>query len=195
LFFILVCIFFPLAVGQDVNLLRSIGPGVIWVTALLATLISLGNLFRIDFSDGSLSQLALSDHPLTVLLFAKSISHWITNQLPLVLLAPFLAIGFDLPIDSIEVLFLSLLIGTPALSMLGSLAAALAAGLQQSTGLIALLLLPLCAPILIFGARGSSLVIVGQDIAGSLYLLGALTLLILTLTPFATAAAVRVSLD
>jgi heme exporter protein B len=152
-------------------------------------------LLRADFADGTLEQLALSEQPLTVLLFAKSVAHWITTELPLVLLAPFLAVGFDLPGPAIQVLTLTLLIGTPALTMLGSIAAALTAGLQQSSGLLALLLLPLCVPILIFGARSAGLAVDGQSVIGPLYLLAGISVLALTLAPFATAAAVRVSLD
>ncbi len=195
LFFVIVCTLFPLAIGQDADLLRAVGPGAIWVAALLATLLSLNTMLRSDFADGSLEQLALSEQPLTVLLLAKSIAHWICTELPLVLIAPVLALGFDLPAVGVQTLTLTLLIGTPALTMLGSVAAALTAGLQQASGLLALLLLPLCVPILIFGARSVALAINGEGVAGPLYLLGGITVLAITLTPFATAAAVRVSLD
>ena len=195
LFFIIVCTLFPLAIGQDPELLRAIGPGAIWVAALLATLLSLGTLLRSDYGDGTLEQLALSEHPLTVLLLAKSVAHWIMTELPLVLLAPALAAGFGIPDAAIWILTLTLLIGTPALTMLGSVAAALTAGLQQASGLLALLLLPLCVPILIFGARSAGLAVEGESVTGPLYLLGGLSVLAITLAPFATAAAVRVSLD
>lgn len=195
IFFVIVCVLFPLAVGQDRDVLRALGPGAIWVAALLATLLSLNTLFKEDFEDGSLEQLALSKHPLSILLLAKTAAHWITCELPLVVLAPLLALGFDLPAAGIEALVLTLLIGTPTLSLLGAIGAALTAGLRRATGLMAVLLLPLTIPVLIFGARSVDLASQGESIAGPLYLLAGLTVLALTLTPFATAAAVRVSLD
>ena len=195
MFFIIVCTLFPLAIGQDTETLHKVGPGAIWVAALLATLLSLNSLFREDFEDGSLEQLALSPHPLTVLLLAKTCAHWIITELPLVCIAPVLALGFDLPSGGINGLLLTLLIGTPALSLIGSVGAALTAGLRSASGLLALLLLPLTVPVLIFGARAAALAGEGIEIDGPLFLLGGLTILALTLTPFATAAAVRVSLD
>jgi heme exporter protein B len=195
MFFIIVCMLFPLAIGQDLTVLREIGPGAIWVAALLATLLSLNNLYRDDFEDGTLEQLALSSQPLTVLLLAKASAHWVITELPLVIIAPLLAVGFNLPAEGIFGLTLTLLIGTPALSLLGSVGAALTAGLRQASGLIALLLLPLTVPVLIFGARAADLAAAGQSIAGPLYLLGGISVLALTLCPFAMAAAVRVSLD
>jgi heme exporter protein B len=194
-FFIIVCMLFPLAVGQDLTILREMGPGAIWVAALLATLLSLNTLYREDFDDGTLEQLALAEHPLTVLLLAKTVAHWLITELPLVLLAPVLAVGFSLSAEGIYGLVITLLIGTPALSLLGSVGAALTAGLRQASGLIALLLLPLTVPVLIFGARAADLAAGGEDISGPLYLLGGISMLALTLCPFATAAAVRVSLD
>jgi heme exporter protein B len=195
MFFVIVCTLFPLAVGQDAETLRDIGPGAIWVAALLATLLSLNSLFREDFEDGSLEQLALSPQPLTVLLLAKTSAHWIVTELPLVIIAPILALGFGMPASGIGGLMLTLLIGTPALSLIGSVGAALTSGLRGASGLLALLLLPLTVPVLIFGARAAALAGEGLAIDGPLFLLGGLTLLALTLTPFATAAAVRVSLD
>jgi heme exporter protein B len=195
MFFIIVCMLFPLAIGQDLTVLREIGPGAIWVAALLATLLSLNNLYRDDFEDGTLEQLALSSQPLTVLLLAKASAHWVITELPLIIIAPLLAVGFNLPAEGIFGLTLTLLIGTPALSLLGSVGAALTAGLRQASGLIALLLLPLTVPVLIFGARAADLAAAGQSIAGPLYLLGGISVLALTLCPFAMAAAVRVSLD
>jgi heme exporter protein B len=195
MFFVIVCTLFPLAVGQDLATLREIGPGVIWVAALLATLLSLNTLYREDFEDGTLEQLALAEHPLTFLLLGKTVAHWLITELPLIVLAPLLALGFNLPAEGVVGLMITLLIGTPALSLLGSVGAALTAGLRQASGLIALLLLPLTVPVLIFGARGAGLAALGGDIEGPLYLLGGISMLALTLCPFATAAAVRVSLD
>lgn len=194
-FFVIVCVLFPLAIGQDRELLRAVGPGAIWVAALLATLLSLNTLFREDFEDGSLEQLALSETPLTLLLLGKTIAHWLVAELPLVLLAPLLASGFAIPGEGMQALLLTLLIGTPALSLLGAVGAALTAGLRRASGLLAILILPLTIPVLIFGARSVDLAIRGQSIEGPLLLLGGISVLALTLTPFATAAAVRVSLD
>ncbi|MEE4184421.1 MAG: heme exporter protein CcmB [Gammaproteobacteria bacterium] len=195
IFFVIVCTLFPLAVGQDKELLRAIGPGAIWVAALLATLLSLNTLFREDFEDGSLELLALSRHSLSLLLLAKTLAHWLVAELPLVLIAPLLAFGFGLPAEGIQALLVTLLIGTPTLSLLGAIGAALTAGLRRATGLLAILLLPLTVPVLIFGARSVDLASSGQSIAGPLFLLGGITTLALTLAPLATAAAVRVSLD
>ncbi len=194
-FFVIVCTLFPLALGQDKELLQAVGPGAIWVAALLATLLSLNTLFREDFDDGSLEQLALSEHPLSVLLLGKTAAHWLVAEVPLVLLAPLLALGFDIPAAGREALLLTLLIGTPTLSLLGSVGAALTAGLRRASGLLAVLILPLSVPVLIFGARSADLAARGQSIEGPLLLLGGITVLALTLTPFATAAAVRVTLD
>jgi heme exporter protein B len=194
-FFVIVCVLFPLAIGQDAATLRAVGPGAIWVAALLATLLSLNSLFREDFDDGSLEQLALSNEPLTVMLLAKTFAHWIITEVPLIVVAPVLAMGFGLPSEGVIGLVLTLVIGTPTLSLLGAVGAALTAGLRGASGLLALLLLPLTVPVLIFGARAAALAAAGQPIEGPLYLLGGLSVLALTLTPFATAAAVRISLD
>jgi heme exporter protein B len=194
-FFVIVCMLFPLAIGQELSVLRQTGPGAIWVAALLATLLSLNTLYREDYEDGTLEQLALMDQPLTLLLLAKTLAHWVVIELPLIIIAPLLALGFNLPAEGISGLVLTLLVGTPALSLLGSVGAALTAGLRQASGLIALLLLPLTIPVLIFGARATDLAVNGQSIDGPLYLLGGISVLALTLCPFATAAAVRVSLD
>jgi len=195
IFFLIVCTLFPLAIGQDKELLRAIGPGAIWVAALLATLLSLNSLFKEDFEDGTLEQLALNDAPLSLLLLGKTAAHWLVAELPLVILAPVLALGFDIPAEGLRALMLTLLIGTPALSLLGAVGAALTAGLRGASGLLAVLLLPLTVPVLIFGARSVDLAVAGQNIDGPLLLMAGITVLALTLTPFATAAAVRVSLD
>ncbi len=194
-FFVIVCTLFPLAVGQDKELLRAVGPGAIWVAALLATLLSLNTLFREDHDDGTLEQLVLSERPLTLLLLGKTAAHWLTAELPLIILAPLLALGFDIPAAGLEALVLTLLAGTPTLSLLGAVGAALTAGLQRASGLLAVLILPLTIPVLIFGARSVDLAVRGQSIEGPLLLLTGITVLALTLTPFATAAAARVSLD
>jgi heme exporter protein B len=195
MFFVIVGTLFPLAVGQNAKVLQTIGPGAIWVAALLATLLSLNSLFREDFEDGSLEQLTLSSEPLSLLLLGKTVAHWIVTELPLILIAPVLALGFGMPAAGIKGLVLTLLVGTPALSLIGAVGAALTAGLRGASGLLALLILPLTVPVLIFGARAAALAGEGHPIDGPLYLLGGISILALTLTPFATAAAVRVSLD
>jgi len=194
-FFIIVCTLFPLAVGQDPEMLATIGPGAIWVAALLATLLSLNSLFREDFADGTLEQLALDSQPLTILLLAKTTAHWLVSGLALVILSPMLVLAFGMPTDAIPGVVVTLLAGTPALSLIGSVGAALTAGLRQASGLLALLLLPLTVPILIFGARAAALAAAGEPIEAPLYFLSAISVLALTLAPFAAAAAVRVSLD
>ena len=195
MFFAIVITLFPLAISPEPAVLRQIGPGVLWVAALLATLLALNTLFRSDFDDGSLEQLALSTHPLPLLVFGKILAHWLISGVPLVLLSPLLALSYDLSSNTLQVLALALLIGTPTLSLLGSVGAALTAGIRQAGGLLALLVLPLMLPVLVFGARATTLAATGQDPAGPLYLLAALAVLAVTLGPFATAAAVRVSLE
>lgn len=195
MFFAIVITLFPLAISPEPAVLRQIGPGVLWVAALLATLLALNTLFRSDFDDGSLEQLALSQQPLPVLVFGKILAHWLISGVPLVLLSPLLALSYDLSSNGLRVLALGLLIGTPTLSLLGAVGAALTAGLRQAGGLLALLVLPLMLPVLVFGARATTLAATGQDPAGPLYLLAALAVLAVTLAPFATAAAVRVSLE
>ena len=195
MFFAIVITLFPLAISPEPTVLRQIGPGVLWVAALLATLLALNTLFRSDFDDGSLEQLALSLHPLPILVFGKILAHWLISGVPLVLLSPLLALSYDLSANGLQVLALALLIGTPTLSLLGSVGAALTAGVRQAGGLLALLVLPLMLPVLVFGARATTLAATGQDPAGPLYLLAALAVLAITMGPFATAAAVRVSLE
>ncbi len=195
MFFAIVITLFPLAISPEPAVLRQIGPGVLWVAALLATLLALNTLFRSDFEDGSLEQLALSRHPLPLLVLGKILAHWLISGVPLVLLSPLLALSYDLSPNGLKVLALALLIGTPTLSLLGGVGAALTAGVRQAGGLLALLVLPLMLPVLVFGSRATTLAAMGQDPAGPLYLLAALAVLAITLAPFATAAGVRVSLE
>ena len=195
MFFAIVITLFPLAISPEPTVLREIGPGVLWVAALLATLLALNTLFRSDFDDGSLEQLALSTHPLPLLVFGKILAHWLISGVPLVVLSPLLALSYDLSLETLQVLALALLIGTPTLSLLGAVGAALTAGVRQAGGLLALLVLPLMLPVLVFGARATTLAATGQDPVGPLYLLAALAVLAVTLGPFAIAAAVLVSLE
>ena len=195
LFFVIVASLFPLGVGAEPNLLRSIAPGVIWVAALLATMLSLNRLFANDHADGTLEQMALSPHPLTVLVLTKVAAHWMLTGLPLVLISPLLAVQMNLPESAMGTLILSLLLGTPVLSLLGAVGAALTLGLRGGGVLVSLLVLPLYTPVLIFGAGAVAGVIAGIDIEAHFSLLAAFLALALTLAPWAAAAALRVSLD
>lgn len=195
LFFVLVVTLFPLGVGPAPQLLTTLGPGVIWVAALLATLLALDRLFYSDFEDGALEQLLLQPHPLSLLALAKIISHWLVTGLPLVVLSPLLAVLLNLPPSAIPVLLLSLLLGTPTLSIVGAIGAALTVGLKRGGLLLTLLVLPLYIPVLIFGSGAVQAASVDLNTTGQLYILVAMLILALTLAPFAIAAALRVSVD
>ena len=194
-FFVLVSSLFPLAISPAADVLRQVGPGVLWVAALLSMLLSMNRLFRDDFEDGSLEQLVLAPQPLVLLVLGKVLAHWLQMVLPLLLLTPVVAIAYDLPGEATRVLLLSLLLGTPALSLLGGITAALTVGLRQGAGVLAILLLPLSIPVLIFGSRATDLAVEGMDTTGPLMLLGAISILSASLAPFGIAAALRVSLD
>jgi len=195
MFFAMVTALFPLALSPRMDVLRGIGPGVLWIAALLAGLLSLNALFRSDLEDGTMEQLVLGSEPLPLVMLAKTVAHWLISGFPLVLLAPLLALTYDLPGTAVATLCLTLLIGTPILSLLGAVGAALTAGLRQAGGLLALLVLPLTMPVLIFGARATDMAMHGLDPAGPTYLLGAMLLLAASLAPLAAAAAIRISLD
>lgn len=192
-FFAMVAALFPLAVGPSTEQLEITGPAVLWVAALLAMLLSLNSLFLSDYEDGSLDQMLVSATPLTVLALGKSIAHWISSGLPLVLVSPLVALTFRMPFSVTGVLMITLLLGTVSLSMLGSIGAALTVGLHRGTALLSLLILPLAMPVLIFGSRTVALVAAGDGVAGGLYFLGAYAVLVLSFAPFATAAALRIS--
>jgi heme exporter protein B len=192
-FFAMVSTLFPLAVGPSTEQLQFSGPGVVWVAALLATLLSLNSLFLGDYEDGSLDQLLLSPQPLPLLALGKAIAHWLITGLPLVLAAPLIAITFQMDTAAISVMMTTLGFGTISLSLLGSVGAALTVGLHRGTALLSLLILPLAMPILIFGARTVALAASGDAVAAGVYFLAAYCMLALTLAPFATAAALRIS--
>ena len=194
-FFAIVVSLFPLGVGPDPTILRTMAPGVLWVAALLATLLSLNRLFAADYADGTLEQFALSPQPLTSLVFAKVAAHWVTTGLPLLLLSPLLAIQLNLPTEALATLLLALLLGTPVLSLIGGIGAALTLGLRGGGVLVSLLVLPLYTPILIFGAGAVSASATGFDSEAYLSLLGAFLAVALGFAPWATAAALRISLD
>jgi heme exporter protein B len=194
-FFVVVASLFPLGVGSETRLLREIGPGVVWVAALLASLLSLPRLFVADHADGTLEQLLLRPHPLPLLALAKVVGHWVSSGLPLVLVSPLLGLQYGLDAPAIGVLLLSLLIGTPCLSLLGAVAAALALGLRGSGVLTALIVLPLNAPLLIFGSGAVQTQMAGMPVQGLFSLLGALLMVGLLTVPFALAQAIRIACE
>ncbi|MGX2028838.1 MULTISPECIES: heme exporter protein CcmB [Methylocaldum] len=195
LFFLIVVTLYPLGVSPEEALLRKIAPGVIWIAALLAALYSLENMFRSDFDDGSLEQMALSPYPLSLLVLAKVLAHWLVSGLPMLLLAPLLALFLAMPTPALAVLELTLLIGTPLLSLIGSIGVALTVGLRRGGILLTLLVLPLYIPVLIFATNAVSAAAAGMAVTGQLYFLAAMLVLALTLVPLATAAALRISLS
>lgn len=194
-FFVIVASLFPLGVGPEPALLRTMAPGVVWVAALLASMLSLGRLFADDHQDGTLEQLLLSVCPLPLIVLAKMAAHWLCSGLALTLVAPLLALQFDLPASSIGVLTLSLLIGTPLLSLIGGIGAALTVGVRGAGVLLSLLVLPLCVPVLIFGAGAVDAAAAGLAVGAHYSLLGAMLVLALFAAPFAAAAALRIALE
>jgi heme exporter protein B len=194
-FFVIVVSLFPLGVGPEANQLRTMAPGVVWVAALLASMLSLSRLFAADFQDGSLEQILLSSEPLTILVIGKALSHWLVSGLPLVLISPILGLQFGLSLDSIGILFASLLLGTPVLSLVGAIGAALTLGVRGGGVLVALLVLPLYVPVLVFGAGAVGASAAGVGAQPHLLLLGAFFVLSLVFSPWAAAAALRISME
>jgi heme exporter protein B len=194
-FFIIVVSLFPLGIGPEPQLLKKIAPGVLWVAALLATMLSLNRLFATDHADGTLEQLVLSPTSLGLLVAGKIAAHWLTSGLPLVLLAPVLGLQFDLSVDALEVLVVALLLGTPLLSLIGAIGAALTLGVRGGGVLLSLLVLPLYIPALIFGAGAVESHIAGLAAGGHLSLLAALLALAVFFAPWATTAALRIALE
>jgi len=194
-FFVMVVSLFPLAVGPEAGLLRSMAPGVLWVAALLATLLTLPRLFADDHQDGTLEQLLLAAQPLPLLVLGKVAAHWISSCLLLVLISPLLALQFGLSATAGGVLMLSLLLGTPVLSLMGAVSAALTVGLRGAGLLMALLTLPLYIPVLIFGAGAVQAHSAGLDVGGHFSLLGAMLVLALAAAPVVIAAALRISVE
>jgi heme exporter protein B len=194
-FFVVVTSLFPLGIGADTALLRKIAPGVLWVAALLSTLLGLQRMFAADYQDGALEQLALSPQPMVLLVTGKIIAHWIVCGLPLVLLAPIIGIQFDLDASSLYVLMGTLLLGTPVLSLLGSIGAALTLGVRGGGVLLSLLILPLYIPVLIFGAGAVYANSVDLDTSGHFSLLGALLILALAFVPWVSSAAVKIAIE
>lgn len=195
LFFLIVVTLYPLGVSPDSELLRQIAPGVIWIAALLAALLSLENLFRSDFEDGSLEQLLLSPKPLPLLVLAKVLAHWLVSGLPMLLLAPVLALLLAMPGAAALTLEITLAIGTPLLSLIGAIGVALTVGLRRGGILLTLLILPLYIPVLIFATNAVAATSAGMPVEGQLYFLAALLVLALTLAPIAIAASLRISVN
>jgi heme exporter protein B len=195
LFYVIVVALFPLTTTPERNLLATMGPGVLWVAALLASLLSLPRLFAADYADGTLEQIALSPMPLEALVSGKILAHWLTTGLPVVALVPLTGLQYQLDGESLAVLVAGLLLGTPILSLLGAIGAALTLGLRGGGSLLALLILPLYVPVLIFGAGAVDSVRAGLGAAANLSLLGAGLALAIVAAPFAASAAVRIALD
>lgn len=193
IFFVLVVSLFPLAVTPKPDLLREMAPGVIWVAALLATLLSLDGLFKQDYDDGSLDQLMLSPNPLMLLVFAKVFAHWLLTGLPLVLVSPLLGLFMHLPSEALPALMLTLLLGTPVLSLVGAIGVSLTVAVNRGGVLLSLIVLPLYIPILIFGANAIDVASDGLSIRGQLFFLGAVLVFAISLAPLATAAALRIT--
>jgi len=195
LFFVIVASLFPLGIGAEPNLLRAVAPGVIWVAALLSSMLSLSRLFAADHADGTLEQMLLGAAPLGVVVAAKVLAHWLISGLPLVAIAPLIALQYDLPVQLYGTLALSLLLGTPVLSLIGAIGAALTLGLRGGGVLLALLVLPLYVPVLIMGAGSVDMAAAGLSPQGQLQLLAALLVVAAAFAPWAIAAALRISTE
>jgi heme exporter protein B len=193
LFFVVAVSLFPLALGPEPARLVSVAPGVVWVMALLTVLLSLDTMFRGDLEDGNLEQLLLSPHPAALLVAAKVAAHWLVSGMPLVVVAPLLGLLLHLPAEALGPLALSLLLGTPVLSLVGSIGVALTVALRRGGLLMPLLVLPLYVPVLVFGVGAVQAALAGLTLLPHLYMLAALLSLALSLAPFATAAALRAS--
>ena len=194
-FFIIVVSLFPLGIGPERETLRTIAPGVVWVAALLASMLSLGRIFGNDYQDGTLEQLLLTPQPAYLVVLAKVLAHWIVAELPLVVIAPVLGLQFGLSQNGLAIVVVSLLLGTPVLSVIGSVGAALTLGLRAANVLVALLVLPLYIPVLIFGSGAVQASVTGSSPKAWLLLLGATLIVSLVFAPWATSAALRISVE
>src|SRR5512146_1462182 len=195
IFFVMVVSLFPLGVGPEMGMLRKMAPGVWWVAALLASMLSLGRLFAADHLDGTLEQMMLAPQSLSMVVLGKMVAHWMVSGLPLVLMAPVLGVQFDMSAQALGVLIVGLLLGTPILSMVGAIGAALTLGLRGGGVLLSLLVLPLCIPVLIFGTGAVEAVSTGMSAVSNLSFLGALMLFALVFTPFVAAQALKISME
>jgi len=195
LFFVLVCLLFPLGIGPSPQLLNTIAPGIIWAAALLAILMSLSNVFRAEYDDGRLELMVLANHSLVLLTTIKLLAHWCLNVLPLILLSPIIASALGMSFDVQITLILSLLLGTPVLLLVGTTVSTLTLVIPQNGMLLALLVLPLYVPVLIFGTSAVNATAAGMSAAGPLYVLAALCVLSLTLSPFAIVSAIKIGVS
>jgi heme exporter protein B len=195
IFFVMVVSLFPLGVGPEIDMLRKMASGVVWVAALLASMLSLPRMFSADYADGTLEQMMIAPQSLSVLVLGKIVAHWMLSGLPLALIAPVLGVQFDMSVPALWTLVLALLLGTPVLSMIGAIGAALTLGLRGGGVLVSLLVLPLCIPVLIFGAGAVDAVTSGMSVASNMSLLGAFMLFALVFTPFVAAQALRISME
>ena len=194
-FFVIVVSLFPLGLGPEPQLLRAIAPGIVWVAALLASMLSLGRIFGNDYQDGTLEQILLTPQPIFLLVLAKMLAHWLVSEVPLVIVAPLLGVQFGLSQNTLATITVSLLLGTPILILVGSVGAALTLGLRAANVLIALLVLPLCIPALIFGAGAVDASVNGTGSQPWLLLLAATLIVSLVFAPWATSAALRISVE
>ena len=194
-FFVMVITLFPLALGAEIALLKRIAPAIIWVAALLASLMSIDNLFRSDYDDGSLELMVMTPHSLSILVLAKVTAHWLLSSVPLLLISPLMGIMLHMDADVIGVLLLTLLLGMPVLSLIGGIAVGLTLGLRKGGALLAILVLPLYVPILIFASSAVDAAMSGFPVAGHLSMMCAILFLAITLTPLPTAAALKMSLS
>jgi heme exporter protein B len=195
IFFVIVVSLFPLGVGPEAEMLRKMASGVVWVAALLASMLSLPRMFAADYADGTLEQMMLAPQSLSVLVLGKIVAHWMLSGLPLALIAPVLGLQFNMPVEALWILVLGLLLGTPVLSMIGAIGAALTLGLRGGGVLVSLLVLPLCIPVLIFGSGAVEAVSSGMSVSSNLAFLGAFMLFALVFTPFVAAQALRISME
>ena len=195
LFFVLVVVLFPLGIGTEQKLLAGIAPAIVWIAALLSALLSLDHIFRSDMEDGSLEQMIISTQPTSLIVLAKISAHWITTGLLITLVGPFLGLFLGLSAETTQVLFITLCVGTPILSAIGSIGVALTVGLRRGGIILSLLVLPLYVPVLIFASQTVSAANAGVAVSASLALLAALLMLAMALSPWATAAALRMSVS
>lgn len=195
MFFVLVATLFPIGISPEPEVLGEISAGVLWISALLASLLAMDNLFRADFEDGSLELLMLSPHPLYFLVLAKNVAHWLVSGLPVVLVSPLIAYMLNFPEGAYSTLVLTLLLGTPVLSLLGSIGVALTVGLGSRGLILAVITLPMSVPVLIAGTLTVSQTLEGASLSGYLAIMGAMLVAAFTLAPLASAAALRISVN
>ncbi len=195
MFFLIVATLFPIGISPEPDRLAEIAAGVLWISALLAAMLSMDNLFRADFEDGSLEQLLLSPHPLYFMVLAKNLSHWLVSGLPVVLVSPLIAYMLNLPAESYFTLFITLLLGTPILSLLGSIGVALTVALGSRGLILAVITLPMSVPVLIAGTLAVQQTLNGASLSGYLAIMGAMLLAAISLAPLASAAALRISVN